>query len=234
MARVLIVTDRSDDLLGLARGLEHAGHSVRFGSLTEVAALRPTLAGDPPKPPSVGDAHVAIVDAAKDLSRGRDACRAYRFAEIEVPLLAIVDPDSVDAVGPDWEIDDFVTDAERTGELLARLRLAIGSQVLDSAGTIRLGDLTVDPESYQVRMKGKPLDLTYKEFQLLLYLARRPSRVFSRHQLLQEVWGQDFYGGTRTVDVHVRRLRAKFGVEHESMIVTIRNVGYRLDAERSR
>ncbi|MDQ3932165.1 MAG: winged helix-turn-helix domain-containing protein, partial [Actinomycetota bacterium] len=73
-----------------------------------------------------------------------------------------------------------------------------------------------------------PLDLTFKEFQLLLFLAQRPGRVYSRQQLLQEVWGYDFFGGTRTVDVHVRRLRAKLGPEYESMIGTVRGVGYKL------
>ena len=76
-------------------------------------------------------------------------------------------------------------------------------------------------------MRGRLLDLTYKEFELLKYLAQHPGRVFTRAQLLQEVWGYDYYGGTRTVDVHVRRLRAKLGSEHEVLIGTVRNVGYR-------
>src|SRR5947209_6334604 len=102
-------------------------------------------------------------------------------------------------------------------------------------GVAGFGEQTIDPERYQVRLRGRPLDLTYKEFQLLCYLAQRPGRVFSRSQLLQEVWGYDFFGGTRTVDVHVRRLRAKLGAEHESMIATVRNVGYKLEVpSRSR
>jgi DNA-binding winged helix-turn-helix (wHTH) protein len=76
-------------------------------------------------------------------------------------------------------------------------------------------------------LRGRPLDLTYKEFELLKYLAQNAGRVFTRAQLLQEVWGYDFFGGTRTVDVHVRRLRAKLGSEHESLIGTVRNVGYK-------
>ena len=92
---------------------------------------------------------------------------------------------------------------------------------------IRVGDLVVDPVSYQVRLRSRPLDLTYKEFELLKYLAQHAGRVFTRAQLLQEVWGYDFFGGTRTVDVHVRRLRAKVGTEHEQMIGTVRNVGYK-------
>ncbi len=93
--------------------------------------------------------------------------------------------------------------------------------------TVRLGALTLDPGAYRVTVQGRALDLTYKEFELLRYLAERPGRVFTRPALLREVWGYDFYGGTRTVDVHVRRLRAKLGPEFESLIETVRGVGYR-------
>jgi DNA-binding winged helix-turn-helix (wHTH) protein len=85
----------------------------------------------------------------------------------------------------------------------------------------------VDEATYSAKLKGRVLDLTFKEFELLKYLAQHPGRVFTRAQLLQEVWGYDYFGGTRTVDVHVRRLRAKLGPEHESLIGTVRNVGYR-------
>ncbi|EST39344.1 hypothetical protein N566_02520 [Streptomycetaceae bacterium MP113-05] len=85
----------------------------------------------------------------------------------------------------------------------------------------------MDEATYSAKLKGRVLDLTFKEFELLKYLAQHPGRVFTRAQLLQEVWGYDYFGGTRTVDVHVRRLRAKFGPEHESLIGTVRNVGYR-------
>jgi DNA-binding response OmpR family regulator len=90
-----------------------------------------------------------------------------------------------------------------------------------------LGELVIDEATYTARLRGRPLDLTYKEFELLKYLAQHAGRVFTRAQLLQEVWGYDFFGGTRTVDVHVRRLRAKLGPEHEQLIGTVRNVGYK-------
>jgi DNA-binding response OmpR family regulator len=92
---------------------------------------------------------------------------------------------------------------------------------------VRSGDLTIDEGTYTCRLRGKALELTFKEFELLKYLAQHPGRVFTRAQLLQEVWGYDYYGGTRTVDVHVRRLRAKLGPEHESLIGTVRHVGYK-------
>ena len=87
--------------------------------------------------------------------------------------------------------------------------------------------MTVDDATYTAKLGGRPLDLTFKEFELLKYLEQHPGRVFTREQLLQEVWGYDYFGGTRTVDVHVRRLRAKLGPENETLIGTVRNVGYR-------
>ena len=221
MADILVATDRAYDLLGLANGLEAGGHRVAVATLEEATG---------------GDAapDLLIVDAVKDLTRGRDACRGLRARSERLPILAVIAPDALDALGPDWQLDGFIVEPVQVPEALARIRLALGSQVLESAGTIRVGDLTIDPETYQVRVRGRPLDLTYKEFQLLQYLAQRPGRVYSRQQLLLEVWGYDFFGGTRTVDVHVRRLRAKLGAEHESMIVTIRNVGYKMEAQRGR
>jgi DNA-binding response OmpR family regulator len=92
---------------------------------------------------------------------------------------------------------------------------------------IRSGEVVIDEDSYTAKIKGRSLDLTFKEFELLKYLAQHPGRVFSRSQLLQEIWGYDYFGGTRTVDVHIRRLRSKLGPEFESIIDTVRNVGYR-------
>jgi DNA-binding response OmpR family regulator len=98
-----------------------------------------------------------------------------------------------------------------------------------SAREIRTGDVVIDENSYTAKIKGRSLDLTFKEFELLKHLAQHPGRVFTRAQLLQEIWGYDYFGGTRTVDVHIRRLRSKLGPEFESIIGTVRNVGYRFN-----
>jgi DNA-binding response OmpR family regulator len=98
------------------------------------------------------------------------------------------------------------------------------------AATVRVGPLALNTETYQVRVAGRLLDLTFKEFELLRFLMQRPGKVSSRVELLQHVWGYNFYGGTRTVDVHVRRLRAKLGPEHEDLIKTVRGVGYATSA----
>ncbi|HEX9712448.1 MAG TPA: response regulator transcription factor [Actinomycetota bacterium] len=221
MADVMVVSERPEDLWSLVNGLEAGGHRVAVVSGTEAATGH-----------SVPD--VALVDAVKDLAWGRDACRSLRARGSRLPILAIVAAEALDAIGPDWDADTFMLDGVGVPEALARIRLALGSQAIESSGALRVGDLVIDAETYQVRVRGRLLDLTYKEFQLLTFLAQKPGRVWSRQQLLQEVWGYDFFGGTRTVDVHVRRLRAKLGAEHEAMIGTIRNVGYKLEAHRTR
>jgi DNA-binding response OmpR family regulator len=98
---------------------------------------------------------------------------------------------------------------------------------------IKSGDVVIDENSYTAKLGGRTLDLTFKEFELLKYLVQHPGRVFTRAQLLQEIWGYDYFGGTRTVDVHIRRLRAKLGPEFEAIIDTVRNVGYRFSTKTS-
>ncbi|HZD18967.1 MAG TPA: response regulator transcription factor, partial [Actinomycetota bacterium] len=112
-------------------------------------------------------------------------------------------------------------------EIRVRLEMLRRRSGSGEGATVRLGPLVLDRDSYQVAVRGTPLDLTYKEFELLRFLAEHPGRAYTRPTLLREVWGYDFYGGTRTVDVHVRRLRAKLGPEHEWLIETLRGVGYR-------
>ena len=128
-------------------------------------------------------------------------------------------------------VDDVIVHTAGPAEVEARIRLAIGRRavaaVAEAPDEIRSGELAIDEVTYSAKVRGRTLDLTYKEFELLKFLAQHPGRVFTRAQLLQEVWGYDYFGGTRTVDVHVRRLRAKLGPEHEALIGTVRNVGYR-------
>jgi DNA-binding response OmpR family regulator len=95
---------------------------------------------------------------------------------------------------------------------------------------LRLGDLVVDAEGHRVTAGGHPVELTYMEFSLLAFLVAHPNRAFSREALLARVWGYDFYGGARTVDVHVQRLRAKLGAERARLIRTVRSVGYLAEA----
>ncbi|HEU5268107.1 MAG TPA: response regulator transcription factor [Jatrophihabitans sp.] len=177
---------------------------------------------------SLGDA--VLVDARRDLMGARSFVRLLTAMGVAVPVLAVLTEGGLIAMAGDWAVDDFVLDTAGPAELDARLRLAVerrSAAAADSGSRLELGDLAIDEATYTARLAGVPLDLTYKEFELLKFLAAHPGRVFTRSHLVQEVWGYDYFGGTRTVDVHVRRLRAKLGVEHESMIGTVRNVGYK-------
>jgi DNA-binding response OmpR family regulator len=137
------------------------------------------------------------------------------------------------AINADWQIADVILDTAGPAEIDARIRIVIGKDAINqlaknpSLKEIRSGEISIDEDSYTAKIKGRTLDLTFKEFELLKYLAQHPGRVFSRSQLLQEIWGYDYFGGTRTVDVHIRRLRSKLGPEFEAIIDTVRNVGYR-------
>jgi DNA-binding response OmpR family regulator len=177
---------------------------------------------------SLGDA--VLVDARRDLMSARQFLRVLLAMGASVPVLAVVTEGGLVAVSSEWPIADFVLDTAGPAELDARLRIAVERSVArgeDAGGSLELGELTIDEQTYTARLGGVALDLTYKEFELLKFLAQHPGRVFTRSHLVQEVWGYDYFGGTRTVDVHVRRLRAKLGAEHEAMIGTVRNVGYK-------
>jgi DNA-binding response OmpR family regulator len=177
-----------------------------------------------------GPHDAVLVDARADLAGARSLCRLLSSSGIEVPVVAIVTEGGLVAVTADWGVDEILLPNAGPAEVDARLRLVSSRRKPEqsgNAGAIQLGELVIDDATYTARLKGRPLELTYKEFELLKYLAQHAGRVFTRAQLLQEVWGYDFFGGTRTVDVHVRRLRAKLGPEHELMIGTVRNVGYK-------
>lgn len=194
-------------------------HTVRVAP-TEVSSLM-----------EAGNADVAIVDARSDLAAARGLCRLLGSTGSSVPVVAVLTEGGLVAVNSEWGLDDFLLPDTGPAELDARLRLLVvrtrGVTAEEASGKVTLGDLVIDEGTYTARLRGRPLDLTYKEFELLKYLAQNAGRVFTRAQLLQEVWGYDFFGGTRTVDVHVRRLRAKLGSEYESLIGTVRNVGYK-------
>jgi len=169
---------------------------------------------------------IVIIDARTDLISAKNVCQMFFTAGVVVPRLVILSEGALAVYSADWGCADFIMEQAGPAELDARLKILISPDE-ESAARVEVGGLLIDEAAYSMSLDGKPLDLTYTEFELLKYLASHPGRVFSREQLLTEVWGYDYYGGTRTVDVHVRRLRAKLGPEHESLIGTVRNVGYR-------
>jgi DNA-binding response OmpR family regulator len=170
-------------------------------------------------------ADVIVVDGRQRPEEAAGLMRKLKN-EIEAPLVVVLNDDELKTFVWSSGPVDFLTDRCTPNELDARLKRVIQPQEPDAADVIRRGELTINRDRFEVRVQGEVLDLTFKEFELIAYLAQRPGRVCSRRALLSEVWGYDFFGGTRTVDVHVRRLRAKLG--HEAhMIETVRNVGYR-------
>jgi DNA-binding response OmpR family regulator len=216
--QVLLLTSATAARAALP-ALDLLPHGVR----TADRDVRALLAGATPD--------VVLVDARTELAEARATCRMLHATGLGVPLLAVVVESGLVALHADWGVDDIVLATAGPAEVEARLRLAVGrlsrASVGNGGGLIKAAELTIDPDTYAAKLKGRPLDLTYKEFELLRFLAQHPGRVFTRDQLLREVWGYDYFGGTRTVDVHVRRLRAKLGSEYESMIGTVRQVGYK-------
>ncbi|MBO0984930.1 response regulator transcription factor [Rathayibacter sp. ZW T2_19] len=170
-----------------------------------------------------------FVDARQDLASAKSLCKILTTTGINVPLILILTEGGLTAVSADWGVNDVILDSAGPAEVDARIRLVIGRLAQEqSTSRIQASGVVIDEASYSAKVHGRPLDLTFKEFELLRFFATHPSRVFTREQLLSEVWGYDYFGGTRTVDVHVRRLRAKLG-DLESLIGTVRNVGYRFN-----
>jgi DNA-binding response OmpR family regulator len=213
--RILFLTDRRPDQVlpaALALGADVKADPLTPGGVSRLEDLAPDL---------------LVVDAVPDPERAFRILQALREARSTVGLLCVLDPRDVETHPWEEVADDFLYPGAGEAEVRLRttmLRARVG-EVGD--GVIRLGPVAVNVESYQVQVGTRPLDLTYKEFELLRFLCQHGGRAFTRAQLLREVWGYDFYGGTRTVDVHVRRLRAKLGPEHEQLIETVRGVGYR-------
>lgn len=182
---------------------------------------------------SAAEADVVMIDARGDLMRARALCQLLSGPMDCPPIILVLEEGGAAVVQPDWGAADFVMAGATPAELGARLRLVrvhIAEAAPIAEDRIEAGDLVIDTTAYTARIRGTLLDLTYKEFELLKALALNQGRVLTRQALLDEVWGEDYIGGSRTVDVHVRRLRAKLGTEYDHLIGTVRNVGYRLDA----
>jgi DNA-binding response OmpR family regulator len=219
VAQLLLLTNALEPSAQVLPALALLGHHVRV-----LPAEASALVETPP-------ADAVLVDGRRDLAQTRSLCRLLRTTGVSAPLMVILTEGGLAGVSAEWGVDDVLLDSSGPAEVEARLRLAVSRTKAveedDVPPEIRAGDVVIDETAYTARVRGRVLDLTYKEFELLKHLAQHPGRVYTRAQLLQEVWGYDYYGGTRTVDVHVRRLRAKLGPEHEALIGTVRNVGYR-------
>jgi DNA-binding response OmpR family regulator len=145
---------------------------------------------------------------------------------LEKPVLMIIKEKSIQALQMDWFFDDFIIHPFKKEELVARINRILWKKGIND-DNIAIGRLIINLKEYSVYMDNEKLDLTYKEFELLRLLVENKGEVFSRRDLLSKIWGLEYIGGTRTVDVHIRRLRGKLGDEFNSIIETVRNVGYR-------
>jgi DNA-binding response OmpR family regulator len=210
---VLLLTD-ADDFESVLPTLGSFAHTMRRAPLADHIDGR------------CDKADAAIIDARTNLAAARGACRRLTASAPATAVLAVVTPANVVTVDVDWNFDAVMLPAAGADELQARLRLAIKRRRSAVDGTLRFGDLTLHPASFTGSLAGRDLGLTLTEFKLLNCLVQHAGRAFSRTRLLHEVWGYDCNGRVRTVDVHVRRLRAKLGTEYESMVDTVRGVGY--------
>ena len=221
MARVLLLTNTLGASAEVLPSLALLQHQVKI-----VPAEASVLIDVP-------ETDILLLDARRDIPAAKNLAKLLHSTGSNEPVVVITTEGGLSALSAEWGIDDVILDTAGPAEVDARIRIAIGkfaAQLADNdptTGEIRTGEVVIDENSYTARIKGRALDLTFKEFELLKFLAQHPGRVFTRAQLLQEIWGYDYFGGTRTVDVHIRRLRSKLGPEHEAIIGTVRNVGYR-------
>ena len=177
----------------------------------------------------------AVIVADEDPEGAFGICRSFRKRDgsLEPVLLLVTGAQLAELELREDLFDDFCLAPFHPKELEARLRHLFWRTGRGTrAEIVEYGDLVLNLETYQAALESRPLDLTYMEYELLKFFATHPGKVFTREQLLSRVWGYEYYGGARTVDVHVRRLRAKLGEEHAGLIQTVRSVGYRFGQGR--
>jgi DNA-binding response OmpR family regulator len=181
---------------------------------------------------SVRSEELSLLAIDADIFESIDVFQFYlskiRKKLLEMPVLLVLRVSHLELINMDWFFDDFVLYPFRKGELIARLRQLLWEKnLLSNENLILIGNLKINLTEYSVSMSSEKLHFTYKEFELLRLLIQNPGVVFTRKDLLARLWGVEYIGGTRTVDVHIRRLRSKLGDEFNSIIETVRNVGYR-------
>jgi len=209
----------------LARTLDLASYAWKsVGTINDIDEYEPT-----------GSWAGVIVDASNEADGAWNFLRTLRKQHASsIPVLLLIGGAQLDELEHRHDLfDDFCLAPFHPAELEARLRhLLAGDIEVQQADLVEYGELALNLETYQASISGRPLDMTYMEYELLKFLAQNPGKVFTREILLSRVWGYEYYGGARTVDVHVRRLRAKLGEEHAGLIQTVRSVGYRFGQSR--
>ena len=221
MQRVLFISNKQQTIAPWQQELLRAGYPVDH-CRDDPEALGEAVS---PRPPEI------IVLDGTDVQLTPQALSELmeqHCASHEYTLIWLIREDHVRNLDPTAGVDDFLVLPSSTSELLARIRMVLWrNHQIDGSDVIVAGQLVIDQANYSVSLNKQPLELTFKEYELLRFLVTHRGRVFTREMLLNQVWGYDYYGGMRTVDVHIRRIRAKLGPEHERLVETIRNVGYR-------
>ena len=217
MSSLLLMTDAVEPSDHVLPALGLLTHQIRVLP-AEAAALLDAPPGE-----------IILVDARRDLPGARSLCRVLNATGSDLPVLVIVTEGGLAAVSPDWAVDDILLDTAGPGEIEARLRLALGrmnDSEKDAEPEIQHGELLINESNYTATVRGRMLDLTYKEFELIKYLSQHPGRVFTRDHLLSRVIGEDAIVIDRNIDVHIRAIRKKLG-PYRNLIETQRGVGYR-------
>jgi DNA-binding response OmpR family regulator len=226
MADVWVYAASRDGADELVAALAELGHSAHYAGT-----------GEPVVPPAPGRPALAVVvwDAG-GLVDGELVARLGAASELDgVAVLLAVPPEGLAACPGLTEADELLVGPFTHAELDARVtRATRGAVSAESALVVRAGLLELNPATYGVAIAGEPVGFTYMEYELLKFLMTHPNRVFSREALLKRVWGYDYYGGARTVDVHIRRVRAKLGQEHAHRVKTVRSVGYLFELPSAR
>jgi DNA-binding response OmpR family regulator len=226
MRDVWVYAGSRESARAISSALAELGYSPRYAG-----------SGEPLVPVALGRPSAAIVVC--DGPSGGDLVERLGAApELEgVAVLLDIPVDRLHSCSGLTAADELLVRPFTLEELSARVaRATRGGTTAEDGLVLRAGQLELNPATYQVSIAGEPISFTYMEYELLRFLMTHPNRVFSREALLQRVWGYDYYGGARTVDVHIRRVRAKLGQEHAHRVKTVRSVGYlfELAAERSR
>lgn len=218
----ILLVDATEEVQPLADALSKAGLRVAPATASETAER--LAAGE-----QFGALLVNLIEALPD-SASFELVRGG--SERRTAVIGILRRDELAGLDPALPLDDFIAFPTTAEELVARVRRALRRTAADDDPNVfRRGELTIDHASYKVYIGSRPVELTYKEYELLRFLALNEGKVCTREMLLSRVWGYDFYGGARTVDVHIRRLRSKIEDRHHTLIETVRNVGYRFRAD---
>lgn len=224
MQRILIITENGKALGAWQAELVRAGYPVQVCA----SDRRDLLEAFSPRP-----SEVFLLDGTSVRMTPKEF---MELLQVECPnhessLVWLINEEMASRLDPASGINDFIIVPSSIPEVLARVRLTLWkTHRVNNEDLIFAGTLVIDQANYSVAVDGRTLELTFKEYELLRFLVSHRGRVFTREALLNQVWGYDYYGGTRTVDVHIRRIRAKLGPDYEDLVETIRNVGYRFNA----